>query len=60
MMYKAFNGKIAFQIPEYFKPKQRITRHYHQSHEIHIFKPSSTEYLEIQFLGKNQTRITSC
>ena len=41
MMYKAVNGKIAFQIPEYFKPKQRITRHYHQSHEIHIFKPSS-------------------
>lgn len=29
LMYQAVNGKIALQIPDYVKPKQRITRQYH-------------------------------
>lgn len=36
MMYKAVNGKIALQIPEYVKPKPKITRQCHCMKFTHI------------------------
>jgi hypothetical protein len=42
MMYKAVNGKIALQIPEYVQPKQRITRQYHPMKFTHLTPASNT------------------
>ena len=47
MMYKAVNGKIALQIPEYVKPKQKITREYHPIN-IYPYNPYE-QYLQIHF-----------
>ena len=41
-MYEAVTGKIALQIPEYVKPKQRITRQYHPMKFTHLTPASNT------------------
>ena len=51
MMYKAVNGKIALQIPEYVKPKQKRTREYHPIN-IYPYNPYE-QYLQIHFLWNN-------